>query len=522
MSGQTQFDALVIGAGHNGLAAAATLARKGKSVCVIERTDTPGGMCRQTELDGASVPQIAHLLYNFNPVVAKELGVSTLLQCDPLPTLSLDPDGRHVEINDGQVRHADGSPHPKAAAYATLQHRLERYAGLLAKLSTRPPPSLEGGLASLSTLTEVAGLARLGLDIKRLGKSEMREFLRVLLSNIYDVALDELEDGPLAGAMAADAVRGNFLGPRSPGTVFNYMYRLGNGGTPRLPKGGMGSVVQTLVGAARSGGGDLRCGVGVSRILVEKDQVQGVELEDGTILTAPVILSSAGPMQTMQMAGLSHFDTEMTRRARNIRSKGTVAKLNLLLSGPPEFIGLSDEQTVGRLLIAPSAEYVERAFNPVKYGALPSAPTIELIVPSLRDASLTGDGRHVLSALISFVRHTPEGGWTPSNRATLQKTIMQTLAPYAPNLAGLVSHAELLTPADVEAQTGAPGGHWHHADMGVDQVLTVRPMEGASRYHLAVEGLYLCGAAAHPGGDITGAPGRNAALQALKDGGGRG
>lgn len=519
MAVKTTYDVVVIGGGHNGLAAATTLAKKGKSVCVVEKSDGLGGMARNVDMaDGATVPHIAHLLHNLNPKVARELGLGAFLKGAALPTVSLAPDGKHVVIEGDSVRFADGSAHPDAAAFATQNAQLRKFAALLAQMSTKSPPKLEGGLMDLATLGELSGLAKLGLNLRMMGKKDMREFLRVLLLNVYDLVLDEIADGPLAGAVCADAVRGNYVGPRSPGTVFNLMYRLGNGGDVRLPKGGMGAVATAFEDAARKAGCDIRTGSGVARVQVDDDQASGVVLEDGSEIAARAVMSSVGPMATMTMAGIEHFDTEAARRVKNMRCKGRVAKLNLVLKAAPSIDGLDAALLAGRLLIAPSAEMVELSFNPVKYNELPTAPVIEAVIPTLSDPDLATGGRHILSANIQHAPHTPDGGWDDAKRQQVIDTVIAQLEAHMPGLGELVDTAQLLTPADIEALSGAPGGHWHHAEMGVDQILTVRPVNGMAHYQFALSGLYLCGASAHPGGDVTGVPGRNSALQLLKDG----
>ena len=500
------FDVIVIGAGHNGLAAAAALGARGKRVCVLERSAGVGGMA-----DG----RLAHLVYNLSQAERRRLGV----HLSEVDTVSLARDGRHVAIRGGSAAYADGGAHPDAAAYAALHARLVRFAGVLAHLAEAPPPGFEGGLTSLEGLREIARLGKVGLGLKRLGKAEMREFLRILLSNVHDLLLDDFSDGPLAGALAADAVRGAYAGPRSPGTVFSLMYRLGNGGEVRLPMGGMGAVAGAFEAAARARGCEIRTGCGVARILVEGDRACGLLLEDGSRLRAKTVLSSAGALATMQMAGAAHFDVEAVRRLRNLRAKGTTAKVNLALSAAPEFPGLDAAQRAGRLLVAPSSTYVERAFNPVKYGETSKAPVIEAVIPSLTDPGACEGGRHVLSAIVSYVPYAPKGGWTDSARDDLAALTIATLETYAPGLGTLVTKAQVLTPADIETMTGAPQGHWHHAEMGIDQILTLRPANGMARYRFGPEGCYLCGASAHPGGDVMGAAGRNAARQLLRDGG---
>lgn len=507
------FDAVVIGAGHNGLAAAATLARAGMRVLVVERAKTVGGMAKTVDWGtGAKGPEIAHLLYNLSPAVTSDLKLS--LETCSLPTIALSPDGDHAVMDGASLTFAAGGMHPQAAEYAALHERLCRFAALLGQLSDKPPPSLAGGLASLR---DIGGLARLGLGLKRMGKADMREFLRVILSNAYDLILDELPDGPVAGALAADAVRGAWAGPRSPGSVFTLLYRMGQGGGASLPIGGIGAVTDALARAATTAGAELRFGAGVASVEVEADTVRGVTLEDGTKIAAAVVLSSLAPLPSLHLAGAADFDVETTRRARKVRAKGTVAKLNLVLKSAPDIPGLTDAQTAGRLIVAPSGAYVESAFNPVKYGAVSKHPVIEAVIPSLTDPSLCDGGRQALSAIVQFVPHTPEGGWTDAGRAALTRRIIDTLATYMPGLPDLIEGETLLTPADIEHLTGAPGGHWHHAEMSIDQLLTVRPINGMARYAFGVSGLYLCGASAHPGGDVTGSPGRNAARRLLQE-----
>jgi phytoene dehydrogenase-like protein len=189
-----------------------------------------------------------------------------------------------------------------------------------------------------------------------------------------------------------------------------------------------------------------------------------------------------------------------------------------VLSGVPDMPGLSDTQKAARLVMAPSATYVESAFNPVKYGQVSKDLVIEAVLPALTDPSLCQNGQQVLSALVSYVPFDRDGGWTAAARADLTSRIVATLERYMPGLSKLITHSSLLTPNDIAERTGAPEGHWHHGELSIDQLLTVRPVNGLSRYAFGVQGYYLCGASAHPGGDVTGAPGRNAARCLLADG----
>lgn len=523
-TGENAFDVIVIGGGHNGLTAAATLAKRGRRVCVVERSAGLGGMAGPVDFpSGAGGPAIAHLLYNLSPPAMAEIGVgeSTPLATKRLPTVALASDGRHAVIDDSGLCFADGSAHPEAGAFAALRARLETCARVLGQLADAPPPSLEGGVASLSLagVREIGSLAKLGLDLKRLRRAEMREFLRIILSNAYDLILDDLEDGPVAGALAADAVRGAFSGPRAPGTVLSLLYRIGRRPLlgADLPIGGPGAVASAFETAARSAGVEIRTGAPVAHVMVRRDRARGVVLEDGTEIAANAVMSSLDALQTMKLAGPAHFDVETVRRLRNIRAKGAAGKVHLALDAAPDMPGLTDEQRAGRLIVAPSATYVERAFNPAKYGEMSAAPVIEAVIPSLSDEAHRAGGRHVLSAIANFAPYDLEGGWTDAARDKLGALTIKTLAAHMPGLAELVSETRVLASPDIEALTGAPGGHWHQGELSLDQLLTVRPVNRLAQYGLGVRGFYFCGAAAHPGGDVAGSAGRNAARRLLKD-----
>jgi len=515
------FDAIVIGGGHNGLVAAAGLARAGRAVCVLERRDEIGGMAAEGAFsDGTPKPRMAHLLYNLSPAVLADLDHDrkALFETRALPTVCLDPEGGHVVVAEGRPHFADGAPHPEAGPYHALVSRLARFGAILARLAEAPPPQLAQGMTDLQGLRRLGTLGALGWDFRRIGRDEAREFLRIVLSNAHDVILDEIADGPLAGALAADAVRGAWAGPRSPGTVFSLMYRYARGGGAALPMGGMGAFCAGLAARARVLGAEIRTGAEAAAVLVEGDRVRGVRLADGSEIAAGCVLVAAGPMTAMRLAGPAQFDIEAVRRLRALRAKGTVAKVNLRLRDLPEMPGLTAGQMAGRLVLAPSVARVERAFDPVKYGEMSEDPVIEAVIPSLTDPSAAPKGGHVLSAIVQYVPHAPRGGWTQAGRDRLLATTLAALDRVAPGLSDRVAEAEVLTPADIEALTGAPGGHWHHAEMSLDQLLAVRPVNGLARYRFGPAGYYLCGAGAHPGGDVMGSAGRNAAAVALADG----
>ena len=506
-----QYDTIVIGAGHNGLAAATLLAKAGQSVLVLEKGAQPGGAVGVTTFkDGNSVPRYAHSSIALGRQEIADLGLSRhglTGREAPLSTLLLSDDGRHVFLDGASVAYADGSAHPDAASFAALRNRLSRFADKLAPLMTAPPPQLEGG-----DWREMVGLAGLAFGIRRLGAVDSREFMRVLLSNVYDTVLDEMDDSPLAALLGVDAILGGRQGPRAPGTVLTLLQRLRNGGNRIVPKGGMGTVASAFVEAAREAGVTVRCHAGVAAVLSEDDRVTGVETDGGERITCGRVLSSLDPMTTMRLTGVGQFDAEDVRRVRKIRTRGAAAKVNLSLSAMPNFTGASEKQAAGRILTAQGLGDLELTYNAVKYGEMPETPIMEIVLPGRRDADMGA----TLSAIVQYVPYDLEGGWTASAKKTLESRVLDRLEKFAPGLTASVQEAEVLTPVDIETETGAPGGHWHHGELIADQMLMLRPVPGMDRYEMPVSGMYLCGASTHPGGDVTGLPGCNAARQVLK------
>ncbi|MDW3206193.1 MAG: NAD(P)/FAD-dependent oxidoreductase [Alphaproteobacteria bacterium] len=511
-----QYDTIVIGAGHNGLAAAILLAKQGKSVLVLEKNAVPGGMAANGEIAaGVAGPQLAHLLgglgkSEIDALDLKRHGLNFAARS--IPTVVLDEGGRHILLDGDDASFADGVSHPDAEAFRALRKRMARFGDKLATLTHRPPPRLDG-----LDLGEAASLAKLAFGIRGMGKADAREFLRVLLSNAYDAILDEIDDGPLAGALGIDAVMGGHIGPRSPGTVLTMMYRLIGGGARHVPQGGVGGALRAFEKSAQAAGAEIRCGAGVRAISVEDDRVTGVVLEDGSEIAAGSVLSSLDPRSTMMLAGPAHFDAEMVRRIRKIRAKGCTAKVNLVLDAAPRFAGLTAGHMAGRLLVTPSLDRMELAFNRAKYGELPDDPVLEVTIPTLSDPSLARDGKHIVSVVVQYTPYELKEGWSDKTRAALADIVIDTLARYDSGLGGHVVGTQILTPMDIERMTGAPGGHWHHGEMIADQMLMLRPAPGIDRYALPVGGLFLCGASCHPGGDVTALPGCNAARIVLAD-----
>ena len=518
MTANRRYDAIVIGAGHNGLVCAAYLQRAGFSVAVVEAADRIGGAAANREFHpGFSAPLAAHLLHGLHPGVISELRLARHgfeLAAGNLRTTGLSPDGAHFTMSGPGGNHwPAGCSEADTRALPRFLAQTRRFAGALAPFLRRTPPRLGTG-----AWRDYAGLARLAWAVRRLGRDEMREFLRIAAMNIADLLEETFENDIIKGTLAFDAVLGARLGPRSPNSVFSLLYRL-TGETARaqgaigVPKGGMAGLIDALARAA--GDADIRLASPVARILVEHDRAVGVALEGGEELAAPCVVSSADPKRTfLSLLGAEHLDTGFVRRVRNIRMQGVAAKLILALDGLPEFRGLPADAVGQRLVISPGIDYLETAFNACKYGNFSDAPAIEITVPSIHDPSLAPEGKHVLSAIVQYAPYDLERGWE-SQRDNFARTAIATISNYAPGLADRIIARQVVTPLDLERHLGMTGGHWHHGEIAPDQMFMLRPVPGWAQYRTPLAGLYLCGAGTHPGGGVTGAPGMNAAREII-------
>jgi len=506
-----RYDAIVVGAGHNGMVCGSLLAKAGKKVLILEAASQVGGAAVTREFaDGYSVSACAHLLYQLQPQVLKELGLKVDLAASDLATIALSTDGNHLRIHGDT---AEGISEEDAENLLAFHARMTRYASLLNTFLNKKPARL-----GTKKLSDLMTLAHLGLSVRRLGRDDMREFLRLIGINIFDELQEKFDNELLKGALSVDAVMGTHLGPRSPNTILTYLYRLaGNHGKISQPAGGMGSVSELLAHSARDNGATLRTSMPVLRIVVENGRVAGVETENGEIFSSHLVVSNADPKSTIfDLVGARHVETGFVRRIKNIRMRGNAAKLHLALDGLPAFQGLDKKALGERLIIAPNINYVERAFNPAKYGETSPDPVIELTIPSVHDNELAPAGKHVLSAIVQYAPYHLKGGWTDEARDAFKDAAIAKISEYAPDLKERIIASEMLTPVDIEKEFRITGGHWHHGELALDQFLFVRPVSGAAQYAMPLEGLYLCGAGTHPGGGVSGAAGRNAARTILK------
>ncbi len=505
-----RFDTIVIGAGHNGLVCATMLARKGQSVLVLEANDQVGGIAVTREFaEGFRTSAGAHYLYQLQPEVERAIGLQRPACSDALRTVVLSADGQHVSYRGAEVT---GVSDDDAREYREFNRQMIRFAGLLARHLNAPPPRLGGG-----GRRDQLKLLKLGYDVRRLGRRDMREFLRMIGMNIRDELIERFASPLLRGGLAADAVLGTHLGPRSPTSLLTYLYRLaGRDGETSRVVGGMGALTAAMAKAATDAGVEVRTGTSVERIIVENGRIAGLQTTNGDTFETLRVVSSADPRKTvLELVGARHFETRFVHRVSKLRGQGNVAKLHLALNTLPKAHGLDKAGMADRLLIAPDDDYVERAFNPAKYGEFSAEPVIELSFETTADETLAPTGKHVLSAIVQYAPYRLKGGWTDAAQDEFMARTLDVLRAYLPDLDDLIEASELLTPVDLEREFHATGGHWHHVELAFDQFMFVRPVAGAAQYRMPLEGLWLCGAGTHPGGGVSGAPGRNAAQAIL-------
>lgn len=504
---------VIIGGGHNGLVCAAYLAKAGQKVTVLEAGPQVGGAAVTREFaPGYRVSAGAHLLYALDSDIRKELALDAngLTFAQPeIKTTALAEDGNHLLIASDRLQGANISSADQAAMQEYLR-LMNRFAGVLNRLNNRVPPRIGN-----HNRQDWMGLARIALDIRLLGRHDMREFLRIAGINVYDVLEEFFENPLLKGALSMDGVLGTNLGPRSNNSVFCALQRLSGLQAPAIPRGGMGTVSDTLARVASQYGADIRTSATVKRILLDGGRVRGVELADGEKIEASTVISNADPKTTfLGLLGARHLQAGFVRRIMNIRTAGNAAKLHLALDGLPKFKGLNQDRLSDRLLIAPDMQYVDHAFNHAKYGEYSVRPVAEITIPSIYDDKLAPAGKHVLSAIVQYAPYGLKEGWK-TGKEIFTGLVLDTLARYAPGIREQASHVELLAPEDIEREFRITGGHWHHGELAIDQALMLRPVPGAAQYASPVDGLYLCGAGSHPGGGVMGSAGRNAANAVL-------
>jgi phytoene dehydrogenase-like protein len=510
--------AIIIGGGHNGLIAAFYLARAGVKPIVLEARETVGGGAATGELHpGFRCPTLTHeVLLQERVVRDMELGrhglqrlapQTQVCSLSPAGPLVIDVDAARTQQNLRRFGAKD------AEAFPLFQTALQRTASVLASAFEYVPPSVVKPGA-----TDLWNLLKTARAFRALGKRDAHRLLRWGPMPVADLMHEWFEHVLLRATIAAPALIGTMLGPRSAGSSLMLLMREGHrqlaGGSPLRVQGGPGAAADAIAAAARSAGAEIRTSRPVERIVVRDGIARGVTAGDQTI-DADIVLSSADPKTTfLQLIEPSELSPDFAGKIQNYRANGTVAKVNLALSSLPGF-GCAPEALTGRIQIGPDLDYLERAFDHAKYGEFSARPWLELTIPSLLDGGLAPAGAHVASIYVHYAPRVLRSSDWASARDALLDAVLGVLEDAVPGIRQQVIAAQVITPLDLERDYGFAGGHIFHGELALDQLLTMRPLLGTARYGTPIRGLYLCGGGTHPGGFMTGASGRLAAETVL-------
>jgi phytoene dehydrogenase-like protein len=520
------YDAIIVGAGHNGLVTAAYLAKAGKKVLVLERRSIVGGIAATEEIfSGFKFSTCAHLAGSFSREIIADLDLKKhgfeLLALDPLlfaPSLEgnalLIP--RDIAKAGAEIEHHSKADANKYRAFCALAKNLSSF---LRTLYDMPLPD-KANPGSFNP----AELLKIGWKFHRLGEKEMYEFLRILPISMADLLNEWFENGLLKAAFAGSSMLASFVGPRQQGTAFNFLHhQLGQSTgtllTAGFVRGGIGNIPQALARAAQHFGAEIRTNAEVAKIVTRNGAATGIVLQNGAEINAGSVISSADVKQTfLKLVETTYLDPHFLLQVRNIRSRGTVAKVNLALDALPKFKDSNDQAAAlgGIIHIGPTLDYLERAADDAKYGRFSRQPFLEITIPSVADPSLAPAGKHVMSAWMQSAPYRLRDSNWNEQRDALGDAVVNIIDEYAPGFKDSIIHRQVLTPLDLEEIYGLTGGHLYHAEMALDQIFFMRPIPGWSRYHTPIESLFLCGSGTHPGGGITGLPGYYAARTILK------
>lgn len=522
------YDVIVCGAGHNGLVTAAYLAKAGKSVLVLERRDIPGG-CAVTESiwPGYRVSTGAYLSSLLQERVVDELELPRhgyRVDAKDPAFFSAFPDGRHFFMWQDERKTLDEIARfskRDAEAYPKFEAYVEELASFVEPLLMAPPPALPPRSPG-----EFVEYLRLGARAARLGKRQIAGLVKIFTQSAADFLDEWFESPEVKVTLATDGVIGANGGPRSPGTAYILLHHVmgGVGGKRGLwgfVRGGMGAVSEALASAARGYGAEIRFDTAVQKILIRNGAARGVVVQSGDEILAHKVASNLDPHVTfLRLVEEQNLDAEFVNSIRRFRTEGTSLKMNLALTGLPDFLacpGAPGPQHKATMHICPSIEYLERAWDDAKYGRPSERPLLEMTVPTMYDPALAPEGRHIMGIFLQYAPYTLKDANWDGLRESYADHVIDLISEYAPNFRNLIEYRQVLTPLDLERRFGITGGNIFHGEMSLDQMFVMRPVLGWARYRTPVRGLYLCGSGTHPGGGVMGAPGFNAARAMLAD-----
>lgn len=518
------YDAVVIGADLDGLAAAVYLAKAGKRVVVVEGSDMAGGATVTEELiPGYRFDSVSGNAGWLSPEIVREIELERfgLVALGANPCVATPVDGESLTLWQDIALSAKSISRfssADAANWRSFSEKMSKLAGFLSTLYA--VPALRPLAAGSGELME---MARVGRRFRGLGRSDMIELLRVLPMSVAELLDDSFESAALKATVGASGITGLHQGPRAAGTAFVMLHHhVGQApGTFRMHqryRGGVGALAAGFANAARSAGAEIRLGAPVASILTKDWAAHGVVLDNGDTIAARTVISSADPKHTMMdLVDVAQLDPEFVRAVRNVRARGVVARVHFALDRVPRFNGVYDAAMAGVISIAPTLDYIERAYDAAKYGRLSEQPCLEVTIPSLVDPSVCPNGKHAMSVSVQYAPCTlRDAEWDDAQRQALGDMVMKTLAQYAPDLPNVARSRVVLTPRDLQLDYGLPQGSLDYAELGLDQILFMRPVAGWSRYTTPIEQLFLCGPGTHPGRGTAGGSGRLAARTVLR------
>jgi phytoene dehydrogenase-like protein len=513
------FDAIVVGAGPNGLVAAAALGAAGRRVIVLERADAGGGQSRVIEFAPGFRAPLSTDAGWLPPSVVRGLGLSVPASTPPAASVSVAHDGSFLSLacDPRSASEAIRKYSTRdAGRWAPFVARLGKLAGFLGELYQRPAPDVD--TTSFSDLGAMLGLGR---KFRALGREDMTELLRVMPMSIQDLLDDEFESEALKAAVGAGGVRNIRQGPRSGGTSFVMLHYLigAPAGSVRARawwRDGPDALITALDALARRHGATIRTNAEVAQIIVKDDAVAGVELVTGEAISAPLVVSTADPQRTLRLVDPVWLDPDLMHAVQTIKYRGCTSVVHYAVSGLPSAHGLASAEWASVVTLTPSLDALERAYDAAKYGATSAEPHVEITAPSVRWPSLAPDGKHVVTARVQFTPYDlREGLWNNVSSRALGESVAAVIGRALPGFADRVLHMSVLTPRDIETTFALTDGALTQGEITLDQILFMRPAAGLGRHAMPVDGLYLGGAGAHPGPGIPGGAGWLAARAAL-------
>ncbi|HTA22888.1 MAG TPA: NAD(P)/FAD-dependent oxidoreductase [Terriglobales bacterium] len=518
-------DVVIIGGGHNGLVTAFYLAKAGYKPLVLERRPQPGGAAITQEFHpGFRCSTLAHSAGPLRPDIVRDMQLEKhglkLISPD-VATVSLSPDGRALTLYrnlEKSAQEISKFSQKDAARYPEFQQTLSKISKVIAEALALTPPDIDH-----PSRGDLWGMLQTGRAIRKLGKKDMYRLLRWGPMAVADLVAEYFETELLRATIAARGIFGTFLGPWSAGSSLVLLMRAAGdahaSGLASFAVGGAGAITQAMAAAATEVGAEIRSNAEVIEVTVGNGVASGVVLSNGEEINARAIISNADPKRTLlKLVDPMHLSPDFVMKLQHYRMPGTVAKVNLALSGLPKFTALQDNDKAlsGRILIAPEIDYLERAFDESKYGNFSKQPYLEVAIPTIGDSSLAPAGKHVMSIYMQYAPFKLKNSDWEKQRVALGDTVVKTLTRYAPNLPELILSHQIITPQDLEDIYGLTSGHIFHGELALDQFFTMRPLLDWAKYNTPIKNLYLCGSGTHPGAGLTGGSGANAAREILK------